>query len=53
MNHSTVLTDADFGFTPVEYNENTQHWEPAGDGRSVTIANATETLYLQITEKTG
>ncbi len=55
--HETVLTDAAFVMTPVEYNTATGRWENAGDGKNVTINSETETFYLQegtykITEST-
>ena len=45
--HGTILTDAAFVMTPVEYNTSTGRWENAGDGKNVTINSATETFYLQ------
>ena len=45
--HGTILTGAAFVMTPVEYNTATGRWENVGEGKNVTINNATETLYLQ------
>ncbi|MBR3188065.1 MAG: LPXTG cell wall anchor domain-containing protein [Lachnospiraceae bacterium] len=45
--HETILTDAAFVMTPVEYNTSTGRWENAGDGKNVTISSATESFYLQ------
>ena len=44
---NTALTGAQFVLTPVEYNTSTQHWENAGDGKTLTVDEATEEIWLQ------
>lgn len=46
-NHNTVLTNAVFTVTPVEFNSATQHWEVAGSGLTLTVDSATLEKYLQ------
>ena len=46
-NHNTVLTGAQFTFTPVEFNTSTNRWENAGTGINMTVSNATLTQFLQ------
>ena len=45
--HSTVLSDAVFTVTPVEFNSTTQHWEIAGSGQNLTVDSAALEKYLQ------
>lgn len=46
-NHNTVLTNAVFTVTPVEFNSATQHWEIAGSGLTLTVDSASLEKYLQ------
>ena len=46
-NHNTVLRNAVFTVTPVEFNSSTQHWEIAGSGLTLTVDSATLEKYLQ------
>lgn len=45
--HNTVLSNAVFTVTPVEFNPVTQHWEIAGAGQTLTVDSATLEKYLQ------